>query len=1149
MGDDRSRGWQPLTSLSSDDEIVSALQDAINRVRFAPGNNDVRRRLRAVAGLPALRERAVGILREEVRRALTDEPDAAAVFLEVLVRMFETLDRPVEAVAAMDQLVALVPDNVEHLQALASRCVSLGAVQKAAEAFERIGMLANKEQATAAYRSAGKLYRENGQPERAADAYRAVLAHRPEDKEAWRNLEELLEQLGRWQELADVRGELARRSSNTVDKATLLRGQARALLEAGDGAGATEAMVAAAQLLPDDLVAVLDHADMLARTGQGANAAALLAARIEDAATRATSPDDLAGLRLRYAIVLDDACGDRASAATVLDELLVDHPMYGPALERLVWLASHDPNPVVHARALERYAAATEDPGAQATAYAEAGRRYREARELDSAIRAFEQAAEIVDGVREELEEVRATIDLQRAAQDISSGDTQSAERRLRAVLEVRPFDVDANIALADLLIATNNLTAAREHLQQLLASAPDDALPKRRLAPLAHKCAMIVAATGDTEEAHRLLHEAHLLDRHSLPITLDLGQSCVERKLWRQAILYLAPLAEHPDAPRHAARVAQALVHAGHAEIRALRPANAIKHFEAAVRLDPKCPPAWHALGADAMENGDLVRAIECFEREAVNTTDPADRARLYEALGDLALEVMSDPKDAERYWSKAADGNVDVLRKLLASQRERNADLEMAETCVRLAAADKASHRELMLQAADVFAASGDFVRAREAAEALMATYPFDIDAVNSASGIVLTACDADTAAAWLERALESWASGRSRDPRQAELWRRLGDVERSRQRNTEAKTAYQRAVEIGGDSNDAIEARRALMQLAPKATTLESLEVLVEAEQSPEEMLQLARAYLTADRLDDARAIFDVARALELPLTAEDEQFMTQTAPRPMAFDEAYGGALDEATHHAVIDDPNEGPLAALLDILAEAYSRLAPDPNTALRRAGMEDATRLSATSYATVGVLYPKVSKALGGPATLQFTHPSVGDDVRVVLASPPVIVIGDGLAAVRAVDGDAKYDPLLRFKVGRVVELARARRAFAAGVDAEAFALMVAALRHAFAPQPNVDPTVADEAKRVHGAIPVTLRGRVSELLAATPPQAMDANAYLVACQRAADRSGLLASGNATVAIKEVSDRPSLVRFAVSKAYRTTRRGLRARAR
>ncbi|HEU0033941.1 MAG TPA: tetratricopeptide repeat protein [Kofleriaceae bacterium] len=1142
--EDPSRGWQPPTALSEAD-AMTALDEAIVRVRFSPQNLELRRRLRAIATLPSLGDRAVALLGDAVGSTLCDEPIAAAALLEVLVHTLETFDRPVEAVTAAEQLVALAPDNVQNLLGLANRCVALGAWLKAAEAFERIGAVGTREQAAMALRSAAKLYVDNSQPARALDSYRALVSRRPNDADAWHELEGVLERLERWHELAEVRGQRAQHAATPVDKARALRGQARALEMAGELAAASAAMAEATRFVPDNVSGLLDYTEVLVRTGKPHEAAELLAKRIDEAIARGSSADEIAELRLRHAGLLEEASGDRPTVIAALDRLLADHPSYLPALERLVWHASHDPDPRVHAAALERYASAIPEPAARANLYVEAARTYRDARDGAAAARLFQHAIELAPdepGLHAELEAVRALLEVERATADAAGGDVERAQHRLRELLAARPYDVEANLALARLL-AMRDRDAARAHLQSTLAAADAD-LAKSGLAPLALEYALLVDATGDHDEAHRLLQEAHLLDRSSLRITLALGQSCIRRKLWRQAILHLAPLAEHPEAPRHAARVAEGLVQAGQAEVRALRPANARKHYEAALRLDPACPSAWHELGADALEHGDLARAVECFEREAKGTTSAADRGRLFDVLGDIAHDKLGDPARAEAYWAQIADPDAAVLRKLLAVQRARGAELERAETCMRLAALEPAESKPLLVEAAELFAACGDFVRGRAAAERLIAEHPLDIDAVGCASGVVLAACDADTAATWLERALESRSVGKQREPRLAELWRRLGDTERSRDRKTEARTAYERAVLIAPTSPDGIAARRALIDLVPRsARTLDALEMLVEAEQSPDEVIALARAFVAAERLDDARTVVDLARAIGLELSDDDARLGDAAASKPLAYDEAYGGTLDEDARYAAIDDAADEPLGSVLAALGESISLLARDATTALRNAGLGDAARLSVTSYAIVAAMYPQVSKALGGPATLLFTSEQVATGLRVVLASPPAIVVGADLAAIRSIE-DPATDPMLRFELGRVVELVRPRRLLATGVDRDAFVRFVDGLWQAFGP--GGDPTRDDEAKRIHAALPVPLRRKITELIAELPRDAVDPDAYLAACERAADRSGLVACGNATVAIARA---PHLQSFAASRAYRSARQRLHRRTR
>jgi hypothetical protein len=133
---------------------------------------------------------------------------------------------------------------------------------------------------------------------------------------------------------------------------------------------------------------------------------------------------------------------------------------------------------------------------------------------------------------------------------------------------------------------------------------------------------------------------------------------------------------------------------------------------------------------------------------------------------------------------------------------------------------ALDRSQHKALTQEAAERFAAAGDYIRAQLAAERLMTTHPFDIDAVDCATAIVLAACDSQTAGRWLRRALGAWAASSVHAPREAELWRRLGDIERAQRRPANARAAYKRARAYASspDSPVAVAAHRALFELTP-------------------------------------------------------------------------------------------------------------------------------------------------------------------------------------------------------------------------------------------------------------------------------------------------------------------------------------------
>lgn len=1164
--DDRTRRWQrlsrPDTAVPGGDPL-HLLRQAIAEVRSTPEDPEARRRLRAIAAEHELWEPLALLLGDEVRAAANRSLVAVALY-EELADVHDNLDQPLETIAAMERVIEIEPDDVEHHDRLAWLYRRAGAWPKAAQAFERVAELATDDRSRAALRAAGKLYRDHGKLDRAAAIYREIVAKRPSDLDAWRALDELYAQLGRWRELADVRGERAARVTSGVEKAALLRSQARALEQAGDLAGAAHLVASASQHAPEDVSGLVDYADVLARSGQGREAADILRTRIRDAVERGAPGEDLAALRLRLAGILEEACGDKGAAAAVLEQLLADAPADLPALEWLTAHAAVDPDPRVHAAALLRYAEALPAHDRPAI-IAAAARRSVQARDHAGAVRAFEQAALLAPGdaaLREELEEARTALVIDRASGEAGTGNVAAAEQRLRAVIAERPGQLEAHLALADVLARTRRLDAAAEHLRDALADAPEDT-PGTRLAPLVHRFALVMAALGDADESHQLLHEAHRLDRMSLPITLALGESCFTRRLWRQAALHLGSLADHPDAARHPALVANGLVRAAQAEGRALRPANAQAHYDRAIEIDPGCAAAWHALAEAAIERGELVRGAECLEHEAMATTEPKDRLRLFDALGDMALDVLGEPARAERCWRQVIDlRHASLLDKLLTLQRKRGAGSERGETCERLAelATDPRVIKDLTEEAAQAYVTGGDLTRARAAADRLLVRNSSDVNAVACATAVYARIGDAARVANVLRRALVMWETSGDRghgDPRRADLWRRLGDAERAIGKEPDALAAYRRAVAIAPESDGALAARRGLVEIASSTgrASHSSLFALVEAEQAPTDVLAWARELARSKRPEDARAAYELARAVGGVLDASDEEFLAAFPARTMASDEGYLAPLDAGDRDELIDDDDDAPLGDLLELLAEAAPLVVPRPDAALVEADLLDAKRIPATSEAAAVAVYPQIAKLLGGSPSLLFAtaRPSVRD-VTLLLASPPVIVLGTRLTAIRAGSrsdlqlapgGDAR----LRFELGRIVELSRPRRIFAGGNTPASFARLIAGLVHAFGGSAAaVDHEIRAEGERLRTALPVALRRRITEKLATITRDALDPRIYLAACKRAADRAGLLACGDIAVAIELAGGADAarhLVLLASSQRYLATRKKLR----
>lgn len=1170
----RTRRWQKLARAESEKAMdpIQRLRMAIAEIRAEPKDQDARRHLRALAAEQGAWEQ-LALLLEDEARAASRRPHIQAAFLEELADVHENLDQPIETISAMEAVVELEPENVEHHDRLAWLYRRAGAWQKAAEAFERVAGLAQDDRARAALRAAGKLYRDNGRLDQAAAVYRAIVDRRPTDLDAWKALDEVMTKLERWRELAEIRGEIAARA-NGVEKAVMLRGQARALDAAGDPAAAAVLVAQASRHAPDNVSGLVDYADVLARSGQPKEAAEIIAARIDEAVDRGAATNDVAALRMRLVAILDDELNDRAQAAIVLRDLLAAAPEYLPGLERLASRAARANDQRGHAEALLRYAAAQPDPRHRVSMTIEGARRAREAGEHRAAVAALEKVSDempeavrltsLYDDLARELEEARTAMVVERALAEGPAG-----ERRLRTILGSRPYSPAAALALANLLSTQDRAGEAVGVLRDTLDAAPDHAAPEQ-LAQVLKRCGEL---TEDRDEAHQLLHEAHRLDRRALDITLALGESCYARKLWREAALHLGSLAEHAEVAQYAGAVAAGLVRAGIAEVRALRPANAPRHYEAAVKLDPSCARAWHALAELATEKGDMITAATHLEREAEATTEPQQRLRLYDALGDLAIEVLDDSTRAERCWATVASiitpEHVTVLHKLLAVQRRRGAGSERGETCAWLAdlETDAGVRKALLEESIDAFTASGELRRARDLAASLLLRYPLDLDAVISGSRAALAAGDHDNAARWLRKALSTWDGNGDRgigDPRRADLWRRLGDAERARANQAAALAAYQRAVATSPDADGAFAARRGIVELAATTGRNESssLFALVEAEQDPNDVINYARDAATGGNLEDARAFFELARALGVALTGSDERFLSASAGKLMASDQAYPIALEDAERRTLVDDEADGTLGEVLELVGEAIALICPDARHALERADLKGARRVGSASNSATAVLYPQLANMLGGPQTLLYSVER-GQDLSLLLAAPPVIVIGPRLANMRAMsqsDADPTADPTigpmadaeLRFRLGRVVELARTKRLLAAGTSPAQFKRFVTGIYQAFG-RPltsDQDRSAITEADRLRSAIPLLLRRRLTERLSTVTPAELDTAGYLAACERVADRSGLLACGDVSVAIAYsggAAQARHLVRLAASPRYLAARKKLRSR--
>jgi tetratricopeptide (TPR) repeat protein len=1119
----------------------------------------------------------------------------------------DKLAKPYEAITTLERLLATIPDHRAALTRLSELYASVGRWAKVAELLTlRLDSSDQSSEVHDLRRRLAEVYEDGLKlPERAIEVARTLCASAPSDPDAHARLSRLLQTTGKWAELADVLRERIRVCDAPTERARLLVERAEVLLSRLDDADEAVTCLAQARRVPkaddeaDDEALWELHYAALVRADRTREAAALLEERIAALEAKA-APDDLAALLLKLAS-LREPLGDREGARVALEKALVLVPGHPGVLAALSRLARESTHPRAFAELLLSEAASTGDVGTRVAALQQAASTlesrvgdasaakdaFRQVLALDpkNAQATWSMAALCAkDGELDVAEallsgrlgedvpaEERARVLCELATLAQRRGAMDLAAQRLGQALEVQPTCTPAIVARADLL--------AKDERWEDLATFLAGTLPQLAPPPSAHGAAPASAIRAESDraradlelllarayeklgrddEAYALLLAADRARRNDLLTKLALGENRYRARRFREAAQHLGGLAEHPLARQHAAQVAEGLYHAALSEIRALRGERAPVLYEAALRFDPKHTPSLHALAEIERGRGHLPLAADLLERQAHATRDPAERLRLFEDLGDLAVRGLEDRARARACYEAAVAAavpigppHVPVLEKLV---REQLGDpLARARTIELLAtlAPDSTTQADRLCQAAESYRQGHDLAGARTAALRAVELSPGSERAVALASELLLGGGEHQAAADLLSRALDLLPKKGGELALRAELWRRLGDAKRSLGDRRLAIVAYERAVATDAGARATLAARRALVLLHQAEderadAVRHHLRALVLAEQEGSEVLALARALARQTAAgpvdeDGARCTFELCACLGVELSASDRAFLDRHPPRILSADESYQASIDERDRTALLVDPDDAPLSEILGVLWEGAGLLFSDAPQALAQRGIVDATRVAAVTTQAAALIYPQVAKVLARGPTVLWSAKTQETDVTVVCASPPLVVLGPRILGTASVT-----DAELRFVLGRAVEQAHPSRVAAMGLAAGRFAVLVAGLVRASAPTTTwlpdgVSRADADaEATHLQKTLPRHLREKLKALLAAHDPESLDPARYQAACARAADRAGLLACGDINVAMRLVGGATQgrhLVAMAVQERY------------
>ena len=465
---------------------------------------------------------------------------------------------------------------------------------------------------------------------------------------------------------------LATDAGDASVQAMLLRRAGYLMLGAGRGSDGVARLERAAALAPSDP----EGAVVLADIAGGVDA---LAARIAT-----STPALVPTLRLERAEALERE-GRLAEAAEELRRVLVDDPQHVPALEMLRGLAARGGDREGGARVTARLAGAVLDGERSAALWVEAGRAfadlgrtrdaaacfravldrtphdgasYQRARQLLGELYATEkQPGPLVELLTHRLKFVDDFYDARQLLVDraellAAHGDTDGAERDLRAVLDRDPDDVEALGRLAELCASKPTGRAEALQLFGRYVDLERDAAKRR---PVLRRMAELEEAAGRPEQAAARLEAAieqadtrpdSVADRERLVALL------LRQRLWQRAIDELRRIGElTPDAAARAQleiRVATVYLD-GFGD-----PKSAVGALERALASDPLSMEALEKL-VGLTQDGHLVR----FDLD-----DRLDRA-----IGVARARAVEAPLDPQRYpalvrlWGWRADEDAQLL------------------------------------------------------------------------------------------------------------------------------------------------------------------------------------------------------------------------------------------------------------------------------------------------------------------------------------------------------------------------------------------------------------------------------------------------------------------------------------------------------
>jgi tetratricopeptide (TPR) repeat protein len=1114
--------------------------------------------------------------------SLPNGPERRARLRELAALYEERMERPYEAIDTLERLLREASDEeqaatepppppVEEMlaahEALTRLYSRVGLWAKVVESLQsRADLTADKAKARELRLDVAAVYeKELALPDRAVEAYEAVLAEIPDDTKALEALDRLHEASGRFDELQEI---LQRRAAAATGAARIeiVRRRVKILqdrLNNPEAAAGALRDLGAEAIADDDLLAVLLR--NLRRAGLAHEASRILTQRIEMERARKGSGGAganmarISELNLELSLLKLDDLNDPAAARKEVEAALQASPENPAALGALARLHLKANDYAAYSSVRLREAKALAGKPEAVEALLDAGRVYREqlgdpakARDaFEAALREDPDNAEALhalaavlsaEGNWDEARRVlarqleitsdsnaRAAVlsDLARVAWE-GSGDAAEAQRLLDEALALVPDHLPAILEIADIYYKEGQWEQAEKRLTEAVRRLRHQ---PQQAAKLFQRLAEVHEKTGKLDEAYRQLLEADKMGPGQLLTKLSLGENRFRAGKWREAAMHLGALGEHPDAATYPDEVSDALAHAAQAEIKLRRPERAIELYEAALGLRSGHRASLRALADLALERGEREKASSYLRRLADESSDRAERAQTLEQLGDLYVE-LDDEEQALKAYNDAhiastapSEEQVALLEKTLKLQRSQGDSEAAAQTSALLIdlVKDPKERAERRRDAALLLAEQGEVKEAAALLDQALGENPHDEAALSALCDLADQLPPSFGLGERLARALVELpepADQPAARTRRARLWQRRGELVRARDPKG-AIAAFEQVVALTPDQLPAREALAALYgdDAEHEEAAIENHKQLLNADITRSSSLRaLGAIYARRGLADRARCCHEMLVLLGTATPAE-LAFLQANPPPELKPDDPYAASLDEKDREQHLA---HGEATLMSEIFSCLWAGAPGLIGQRLEDFGVSARDKVSPMAELDLGRIYGQVAKALGNKKTGLYVRPEgAPDEVEIVVQAPPALVVGPGLA------GPAATPAEIRFQIARGIELTRPEYILAAGVRPKQFTALFASVLKAFHPRhakrrATTGDTAAEQAAKLKKNVPYKVSKQLVELFQGLGTTSWSSLRWRSVVHQIGNRTGLVLCGDLATAARIV---------------------------